>query len=162
MLILHIMIDDDIFELLSKFIINNYYLINIFNEGICITQNLNKTSNLSIFIEKKHIVKHEVNEEKGVVCESIDILKNLKITYDESYKLNDDSKIVNDCCNTCKMLHNVEFSINDIEYDQLNLSSKLDILKDSKFGVLISNEFNGILLKTEIYDFKIYINIITN
>ena len=49
MLILHIMIDDDIFELLSKFIINNYYLINIFNEGICITQNLNKTSNLSIF-----------------------------------------------------------------------------------------------------------------
>lgn len=162
MLVLHIIIGDEILNLLSKFKISNYYLINIFNEGLCITQNLNKTSNFSIFINKKYLEKHKVIQEKSIVCESLDILKNFEITFDDEYMLNGDSKIVNDCCNTCKMLKDVNFTINNIEYDQLNLSNKLNILKDSKFGVLISNEFNGILLKTEIYNFEIYINIITN
>lgn len=162
MLVLHIIINDNILDLLSKFIVSNYYLINIFNDGICITQNLNKTSNFSIFLDKKYLEKHDVIQEKSIVCESLDILTNFEITFEDEYMLNGDSKIVNDCCNTCKMLKGQNFTINNIEYNQLNLPNKLNTLKDSHFGILISNEFNGILLKTEIYNFKIFINIITN
>ena len=55
MLVLHIIINDNILDLLSKFIVSNYYLINIFNDGICITQNLNKTSNFSIFLDTANL-----------------------------------------------------------------------------------------------------------
>lgn len=161
MLILKIIINENIYELLSKLIIDYYYLINIFKDGICITQNINKLSNLSIFIPKKHLDVHDVIYEKSLVCESFEILKNFEIIYENNeFKLNGKAKIVNDYCNTCKLLKDIDFANNEITFDQLNLSKNLSQLKDNKFKIHVSDKFNGVLLKTDYHNFNIYVNII--
>ena len=49
------------------------------------------------FIDKKYLDLHQVLQEKSLVCESLDLLKNFEVTYDDGYKLNGKAKIVNDC-----------------------------------------------------------------
>ena len=44
MLVLKIIINNTTYKLLNDLVISNYFLINIFDEGICITQNLSSSS----------------------------------------------------------------------------------------------------------------------
>lgn len=160
MLVLKIIINNTTYKLLNNLIISNYFLINIFDEGICITQNLSSSSNISIFIDKKYLDLHQVIQEKSLVCESLELLKDFEITYNNCYKLNGKATIANDCCNTCKLLKDIQFPNIEIDFDQLNLGDKLKSLQKNKFNIHISEKFNGILLKTSYYNFIIYINII--
>ena len=162
MLVLKIIINNTTYKLLNDLVISNYFLINIFDEGICITQNLSSSSNISVFIDKKYLDLHQVLQEKSLVCESLDLLKNFEVTYDDGYKLNGKAKIVNDCCNTCKLLKDIEFPNIEINFDQLNLNDKIKSLEKNKFNILISEKFNGILLKTNYLNLVIYINIISS
>ena len=50
-----------IIDLLKPMIFDDVLLINTFENGICITQNINNISNLSIFIDKKYITIHNFN-----------------------------------------------------------------------------------------------------
>ena len=69
MLVLKIIINNTTYKLLNDLVISNYFLINIFDEGICITQNLSSSSNISVFIDKKYLDLHQVLQEKSLVCE---------------------------------------------------------------------------------------------
>ena len=52
MLVAIIKIKEKYIEELNNLIIDDLFLFNIYNDGICITQNINDISNLSIFINK--------------------------------------------------------------------------------------------------------------
>ena len=58
MLISKIKLDNLSLNHLSDMLIDDVFLINIFNEGICITQNINNISNLSIFINRNDTVNY--------------------------------------------------------------------------------------------------------
>ena len=66
MLVLKIIINNTTYKLLNDLVISNYFLINIFDEGICITQNLSSSSNISVFIDKKYLDLHQVLQEKSL------------------------------------------------------------------------------------------------
>ena len=79
---------------------------------------------------------------------------------DNEYIINNESNIVNDVCNVCKKLIHLKFNKIDVEYNQLNIDPKLNFLKNCDFEIIISNKFNGIVLKTKKHMFDLYINIL--
>ena len=80
MLIANIIIDLDILIKINEFKINDIFLINIYNDGMCISQNVNDLSNLSIFVCKDNLNTFEVNKECSFVTDNILNIKNIKIT----------------------------------------------------------------------------------
>ena len=161
MLISKINLDTSLLSSIKNMIIDDVFLINIFKDGICITQNINSISNLSIFIDKKNIKDHFNNKEVSFVINNIDILENLLIEkIDSHYEINKEIGMVNNPCNVCKNLIKLKFTKTDINYKDLNLSDKIKFLIDSQFEIIISDEFNGIVLKTLYEDIILYINIL--
>lgn len=161
MLLSKINLDIIILNFIKKMIFDDVILINIFENGICITQNINNISNLSIFIEKKHLNNHFLHTEHSFVTSDILNLANLEIKKENNkYVVNNQINVVNDVCNVCKKLINLKFPKNEIAYEKLNIDPKLSFLKDNKFDVLISKQFNGIVLKTTINEFTLFINLL--
>ena len=162
MLISKINLDNTLLNNLSNMIIDDVFLINIFNEGICITQNVNNLSNLSIFINKDDISYYYNNSEISYVTRDIFSLNDLEIEKidNNNYKINKQINFINNPCNVCKKLINLRFTKTDINYNDLNLSDKINFLQDHKFEIIISNQFNGIVLKTIENKFTLYLNVL--
>lgn len=161
MIVSKINLDIKIIELIKTMIFDDVLLINIFSNGVCITQNINNISNLSIFIDKKYLNIHDISDENSFVTNNIDTLSNLKIEKkNNQFIVNNQVTIVNDVCNVCKKLIDLKFNKIDVNYDQLNIDKKLNFLKGNQFEIIISNKFNGIVLKTEKNMFDLFINIL--
>jgi len=161
MLISKINLDTSLLNIIGDMIIDNVFLINIFNEGICITQNINNISNLSIFINKNCIENYYNNTEVSYVTKDLFLLNDLQIEkIDNSYKINKQISIINDPCNVCKKLINLNFTKTNIKYSDLNLSDKINFLQGNDFDIIISNQFNGIVLKTIKNNLTLYLNIL--
>lgn len=161
MLISKINLDTSLLNLINNMIIDDVFLINIFSNGICITQNINSISNLSIFIDKSNIKNHFNNKEISFVINNINILENLLIEkINNHFEINNEVGVINNPCNVCKKLIKLSFTQTDINYNDLNLSDKINFLKDSNFEIIISDQFNGIVLKTNVENIILYINIL--
>jgi hypothetical protein len=161
MLISKINLDTSLLNIISDMIIDNVFLINIFNEGICITQNINNLSNLSIFINKSSIEDYYNTNEVSYVTKDLLLLNDLQIEkIDNNYKINKEISIINDPCNVCKKLINLNFTKTNIKYSDLNLSDKINFLDGNEFDIIISNQFNGIVLKTIKNNLTLYLNIL--
>jgi len=161
MLISKINLDTSLLNIIGDMIIDNVFLINIFNEGICITQNINNISNLSIFINKNCIENYYNNTEVSYVTKDLFLLNDLQIEkIDDKYKINKQISIINDPCNVCKKLINLNFTKTNIKYSDLNLSDKINFLQGNDFDIIISNQFNGIVLKTIKNNLTLYLNIL--
>lgn len=161
MLISKINLDTSLLNLINNMIIDDVFLINIFSNGICITQNINSISNLSIFIDKSNINNHFNNKEISFVINNINILENLLIEkINNHFEINNEVRVINNPCNVCKNLIKLSFTQTDINYNDLNLSDKINFLKDSNFEIIISDQFNGIVLKTNVENVILYINIL--
>ena len=162
MLISKINLDNSLLNNLTDMIIDDVFLINIFNEGLCITQNINNISNLSIFINRNDATNYFNESEISFVTDDIFSLNELEIEKVDNYsfKINKQINIINNPCNVCKKLINLKFTKTDINYKDLNISDKINFLSDSEFQIIISNQFNGIVLKTIKYDFILYLNIL--
>ena len=65
MIVSKINIDIKYINLINKMIFDDVLLINIFDNGICITQNINNISNLSIYIDKKYLNNHNISTENS-------------------------------------------------------------------------------------------------
>ncbi len=161
MLISKINLYTSLINIIGDMIIDNVFLINIFNEGICITQNINNISNLSIFINKNSIENYYNNTEVSYVTKDLFLLNDLQIEkIDDNYKINKQISIINDPCNVCKKLINLNFTKTNIKYSDLNLSDKINFLQGNDFDIIISNQFNGIVLKTIKNNLTLYLNIL--
>lgn len=161
MLISKINLDTSLLNIISDMIIDSVFLINIFNEGICITQNINNLSNLSIFINKSSIEDYYNTNEVSYVTKDLLLLNDLQIEkIDNNYKINKQISIINDPCNVCKKLINLNFTKTNIKYSDLNLSDKINFLDGNEFDIIISNQFNGIVLKTIKNNLTLYLNIL--
>ena len=161
MLISKINLDTSLLNIISDMIIDSVFLINIFNEGICITQNINNLSNLSIFINKSSIEDYYNTNEVSYVTKHLLLLNDLQIEkIDNNYKINKQISIINDPCNVCKKLINLNFTKTNIKYSDLNLSDKINFLDGNEFDIIISNQFNGIVLKTIKNNLTLYLNIL--
>jgi hypothetical protein len=161
MIVSKINLDIKIIEIIKTMIFDDVLLINIFSNGVCITQNINNISNLSIFIDKKYLNIHDVSDENSFVTNNIDTLSNLKIEKkNNQFIVNNQVTIVNDVCNVCKKLIDLKFNKIDVNYDQLNIDKKLNFLKGNQFEIIISNKFNGIVLKTGKNMFDLFINVL--
>ena len=89
MLISKINLDTSLLNIIENMIIDNVFLINIFNEGICITQNINNISNLSIFINKKDIENYYNINEISYVTQDLLSLTDVQIEkIDNNYRNN--------------------------------------------------------------------------
>ena len=94
MLISKINLDTSLLNIIENMIIDNVFLINIFNEGICITQNINNISNLSIFINKKDIENYYNSSEISYVNQDLLSLTDVQIEkIDNNYKINKVSNV---------------------------------------------------------------------
>ena len=161
MIVSKINLDIEIIKLIKTMIFDDVLLINIFSNGVCVTQNINNISNLSIFIDKKYLNIHDINDENSFVTNNIDTLSNLKIEKkNNQFIINDQATVVNDVCNVCKKLIDLKFNKIDVDYDQLNIDEKLNFLKGNQFEIIISNKFNGIVLKAKKNMFDLFINIL--
>tara|TARA_B100000524_G_scaffold342516_1_gene237610 strand:- start:305 stop:787 length:483 start_codon:yes stop_codon:yes gene_type:complete len=159
MLIANIIIDLDILIKINEFKINDIFLINIYNDGICISQNINDLSNLSIFISKDKLNVFEVNQECSFVTDDILNIKNVKITklYNK-FLINNSLSIVNSCCNICKEFKNLKFkNVNNLNF---NLDNKLNFFTNYTFAT--SNNFNGVVLMKKIDFLIMYVNQLYN
>mgnify|MGYP000850492173 CR=1 FL=1 len=162
MIISKINLNNDIINHINNMKIDDIFLINIFKNGVCITQNINENCNFSIFIEKNKFDVLDIQKECSFVITDINILSDIEIIKNElnEYKMNNNIKIINDSCNICKNLLNLKFTKTDITYNNLNIDKKLDFLNSCKFEIIISNKFNGIVLKTTQNNIIIYLNIL--
>ena len=161
MIVSKINLDIEIIKKIKTMIFDDVLLINIFSNGVCITQNINNISNLSIFIDKKYLNIHDISDENSFVTNNIDTLSNLKIEKkNNQFIVNNQVTIVNDVCNVCKKLIDLKFNKIDVAYDKLNIDNKLNFLKGNQFEIIISNKFNGIVLKTKKNMFELFIYIL--
>ena len=81
MIVSKINLDIEIIKLIKNMIFDDVLLINIFSNGVCITQNINNISNLSIFIDKKYLNIHDINDENSFVTNNINSLSELLKTF---------------------------------------------------------------------------------
>ena len=149
MIISKIKIDIELLQNISSYTINNLYLINIFKEGICITQNIDNSSNFSFFISKKLTNLFDIKYEKNFVTTDLLELENLEILFvNDKYLTNNKISNVNNACNICKNLIRYKKNSMKINYNDINFShQKLNFLENKELSLIISKQFNGIVLR---------------
>ena len=158
MLIVNINIDIDHLIKLLNYKIDDTYLINLYKDGICITQNINKLSNLSIYLSKSIFSEFELLKEISFIINNLLHLTNINIKYlnNKYYWDNNEIKVYK-TCNGCENAQNLEYK----EFNNnLKIDDKLLFLKNKTFYIATSNNFNGFILKTNIDYFNFYINIL--
>ena len=159
MLIATVKIKQIYLEKLNNFIIDDMFLINIYNDGICITQNINDISNFSIFLNKFMFEEFKIFEELSFVSTDINSLNNIKIKKNETdYNINGDISIVNSSCNVCKNFKKCKFK--EIDNIDILIDTKLSFLKNIKTSICNSKLFNGTVLKYIYESFILYVNIL--
>ena len=86
----HIQIYDHIMDIISIYYNNTIpSLIHIYDHGICITQNINSTSNINIYINKEYLQIHNITQNISFFnIGNINNLQNFKI-----YKENNNTYI---------------------------------------------------------------------
>jgi hypothetical protein len=153
-----IKLDIKYYDDIIRLIIDEVFLINIFDQGLCITQNINQTSNYSIFIQKNKFTHFHLENEFSFVTKNINDIFDIKTTIiDNKLSLANNNQIVNNVCNLCKKLNTLKFNKNNIK---INIDKKIDFLNDNSFETLISSKFNGVVFRTNKFGFNIYINLI--
>jgi hypothetical protein len=153
-----IKLDIKYYDDIKRLIIDEVFLINIFDQGLCITQNINQTSNYSIFIQKNKFTHFNLENEFSFVTKNINDIFDIKTTIiDNKLSLANNNQIVNNVCNLCKKLNTLKFNKNNIK---INIDKKIDFLNDNSFETLISSKFNGVVFRTNKFGFNIYINLI--
>lgn len=168
----HISISEDIIN-----IIKNYYnenipsLIHSYDHGICITQNINKSSNISIYLDKNIIDIYDTNEEFGFYNkENISILSDIKFINNNNsnyiYVNQEVSKIkFITSCNFCKNIQEIEFTETNIPNNIMQninfgwLKEKINLFK-GECCILISEQINGIVLRMIDNGVTIYVNVL--
>lgn len=153
-----IKLDVKYYDNIKKLIIDDVFLINIFEQGLCITQNINHISNYSIFIHKNKFTIFDLENEFSFVTNNINDIFNIQTKIiNNKLSLTNNKKIVNNVCNLCKKLNTLKFSKNNIK---INIDKKIEFLNNNSFETLISSKFNGVVFRTTKFGFFIYINLI--
>mgnify|MGYP001280441325 CR=1 FL=1 len=153
-----IKLDVKYYDDIKKLIIDNVFLINIFDQGLCITQNINHISNYSIFIHKNKFITFDLENEFSFVTNNINDIFNIQTKIiNNNLSLANNNSIVNNVCNLCKNLNTLKFSKNNIK---INIDKKIEFLNNNSFETLISSKFNGVVFRTTKFGFHIYINFI--
>lgn len=148
-------------EILKKMLFKSFYLINILNNGICLIQNINNMSNLNIFIHKDKFEIFESNEKINFILFDINDLHDLEIyKSNKSYQSKKKIKFVKKSLNIYEKLNNYKFLKTDIKYNHVEKNKKLSFLNDCNFEILISEDINGIALKTKKNNYELYINLV--
>tara|TARA_A100001015_G_scaffold127212_1_gene141022 strand:- start:758 stop:1297 length:540 start_codon:yes stop_codon:yes gene_type:complete len=163
---------------LSDCLLNNlleYYnenissLIHIYKHGICITQNINKTTNISFYINQEDCESYQINSEVAFYNkENLRKLKEIKIISDnnDNFIYLDDQlnkiKFITSC-NFCKNIQEIQFIETKIPQDLLEeidfgwMQNKVSLFKgDSQ--ILLSDQINGMIIKINEINFTIYLN----
>lgn len=158
-------------------IINKYYnksipsLIHIYKHGLCITQNINTNSNISIYVNKNLTDIYNINKEVAFYNkESINIFSDLKIVKNNNNSyiyINHELNKINfiSSCNFCKNIQEIEFTETVIPtqiIDNIDFGWLKDIIYKFKgnFKILISDSINGFVIKLIDSSIIIYINLI--
>lgn len=165
----HINISSDIINIIKKYYnINIPSLIHIYNHGLCITQNINSTSNMSIYIKKNLINIYNINKEFSFYNKGeITLLSDIKIINNKDLYINDELNKINfiSSCNFCKNIQEIEFTetripnniIQNIDFGWL----KQEIISfKGNFVILLSDKINGIVIRLNDNDIIIYINVV--
>lgn len=163
---------------LSDTLLNNlldYYnenlssLIHIYQHGICITQNINKNTNISIYISKKSCDSYYLTSEVAFYNkENIKNLKEIKIISNNNNNyiyLNHQLNKINfiSSCNFCKNIQEIQFVETNIPKDILEnidfgwIQNKICKFKGNS-QILISDQINGMVIKINENDFTLYLN----
>lgn len=153
-----IKLDIKYYDIINKLIIDDIFLINVFSEGICVTQNINYISNYSIFITKNKFTIFDLDKEFSFVTKNINDIFDIETKINNNkLSLANNNQVVNNVCNLCKKLNTLKFKKNNIK---INIDKKIQFLNNNSFETLISSKFNGVVFRTIKYDFYIYINLI--
>lgn len=153
-----IKLDIKYYDDIKSLIIDDVFLINIFDQGLCITQNINHISNYSVFIQKNKFIHFHLENEFSFVTKNIYDIFDIKTKIiNNKLSLSNNNQIVNNVCNLCKNLNKLKFNKNNIK---INIDKKIEFLNNNSFETLISSKFNGVVFRTSKYGFNIYINLI--
>ena len=153
-----IKLDVKYYDDIKSLIIDDVFLINIFDQGLCITQNINHISNYSIFIQKNKFIHFHLENEFSFVTKNIYDIFDIKTkVINNKLYLSNNNQIVNNVCNLCKNLNKLKFNKNNIK---INIDKKIEFLNNNSFETLISSKFNGVVFRTTKFGFFIYINLI--
>lgn len=166
----HINISDSLLDdLLEYYNENISSLIHIYHHGICITQNINKTTNISIYINKNMCDSYYISSEVAFYNkENLKKLKEIKIVSNNNNNyiyLDDQLNKINfiSSCNFCKNIQEIQFIETNIPKDIIEnldfgwIQSKISIFKgDSQ--ILLSDQVNGMVIKMNADKFTMYLN----
>jgi len=148
-------LDDTIINIIHKYYNDNLpSIIHLYENGLCITQNLNDKSNMSIFIKKSLIKKF--NYKKSISVYNLNGIDGIKEINFNGVKAHN--------CNLCKNLLDLnlyEIVIDNNILEQLELSFP-NILNSEIFNIkmLLGDMINGIIVKIEDNKINILINIL--
>ena len=153
----------------------NYYndklssLIHLYEHGICITQNINKTTNISLYINKSELNTYNIKSEISFYNkENLNNLKEIKIISNNNSNfiyLNDQLNRINfiSSCNFCKNIQEIQFLETKIPKDILEgidfgwIKPKISLFKgDSQ--ILLSDQINGMIIKIKENNFTVFVN----
>lgn len=160
-------------EIINK--INYYYnndivsLIHIYEHGICITQNINKNTNISLYIKKEVIPTYNITKEIAFYnTKNFMSLREIKIISNQNFNyiiINDEMKKINfiNSCNFCKNIQEIQFIetkipkeiLNDIDFNWLK--SRISLF-EGDFKILLSDQINGFVIKIEESVMNVFIN----
>lgn len=166
----HINLEDDLISCLLDYYNENLSsLIHIYKHGICITQNINNNTNISIYINESNCDKYFTSSEIAFYNkESLKKLKEIKIISNNNNNyiyLDDQLSKINfvSSCNFCKNIQEIQFIETNIPKDILEnidfgwIKNKISLFKgDSQ--ILLSDQINGMIIKINEDKFTIYLN----
>lgn len=131
-------------------------LLNIKKEGLFIIDNINNYSNILIFVENKFFDIYNCDENTNftILLNNIYSLNNIN-----SFKKKKFSYLLNNYYLPDNIL---EYTFNNLhlKYDDIINNNKFNILKNCKFKIIFSDNYDSILAKTYFDDLIILINIL--
>ena len=167
----HIKIPDFIINDLSNYYNHNIpSLIHLYNHGICITQNINETTNLSLYLSNLEMPIYNINKEVSFYNnENLCKLNEIRIICNDNDNyiyLNDEYNKINfiNSCNFCKNIQEIEFIETKIPNHILDnidlgwLEKKKDYLFACDSLILLSDQINGMVIKVKEKYLTIFIN----
>ena len=170
----YITLPDDLINKINYYYNNNIgSLIHIYEHGICITQNINDNTNISLYIKKDAIPIYNISKEIAFYnTKNFESLKEIKIISNQNLNyivINDEPKKINfiNSCNFCKNIQEIQFIetkipkeiLNDIDFNWLE--SRISLF-EGDFKILLSDQINGIVIKIDESIMNVYINSIIN
>jgi len=168
----HISISTNIIDIIKKYYNNDIpSLIHIYKHGLCITQNINMSSNVSIYLNCKTLDIYNIKEEIAFYNkENIYFLKDIKIIHDGKNSfiyINENLNKINfiSSCNFCKNIQEIQFtetniSNNIIQNIDFGWFKKRFLSSQANCKLLLSDKVNGIIIKTNDESVIIYINVV--